>query len=442
MFNFTFLNESTKLTGISNLLEIGDYSILLDCGKFWEDNKIQLPFEPQNINAVIISHAHVEHFSGLIFLINRGYKGKIYVSEGTGKILPYMFEEYIKSFYNFKQKFINSLLNIIKNRLVSIPYKKVVNLTENITIRFKPAFHIFGSSFVEIDLRKGTHIEKKIVYSGDLGSTQTPMLQSPKSPWKADFLILESTFGDVLHPLPHLRKEKLKKIITNALNNQEIIIIPSYTFGRIQEFLFELNSLVSGRFEIVIDSPVVKKLPSLLNDIKSLFENEIIKKLKKKGDYLNFGKQIFIESEEEHFNFIEKLKRANEFKLMIAPSEDASSGRILDYLKNFLEQDSCNILFLNKPSENSIGNSLINNEEILIDGKIFRKKAKIHKFFEYSEHADRLNLINFVKRMRYKPEKIALIHGTETSIQSLLNEMKKEIKEIEIKTSNVKNARL
>lgn len=372
----TLGSEKSK-SNVSTLVTIQDYNILFDCG---------IPLNKNlKLNSIVITHSHISHCEHIFNIINKGFNGKIITSQATSILLPFIFEEYFLTNFNFSKKFIIKLIDKLKKFIFPLKYNQLYNLNDRLNIRLKPAYHILGSSFVELDIREETRISKKIVYTGDLGPTETPILQSFKSPWKADILVMESFFGDKIHPPP---KERVQ-ILKNLLKQYKTIIIPEFSIGRIQEFIFDIRKI--SDIPIYFDSPVADKIYEMYEKLKPFFLEECIKKIKNK-EFLYLENLNFITTEEEHKSFLKKIKKETYQKIVISSSNNFESKRTLDYYIH-----------------------LKDDKEV--------KFIKLREFLSYSCHADKRNLRNFVKKMRYKPEKIYFIHGNKTSYKALENEI-------------------
>ena len=385
----TTLKSQNPYTEICNILQIENYYFLLDAGKEWSKSIIN----PAEIFTILISHAHIEHIKGLLSLLNLGYKNKIFTTSGTKILLPLILEEYLKSNFAFKENFIKKLIDKITDKIFSLDFGKVFSINEKIDIRFKPAYHTFGSSFIEIDLREKTKISTKIVYSGDLGATETPLLLSPKSPWRADILILETANSNLIYPEPSKRKEILKKF----LDENKIIVIPEYSIGRVEEIIYEINR-ISPETKIIFDTPIADKVEKYYTSTIKNFKEEILLKLQKKG--LKFKNLEFISTEKEHKKFLQNLNSIKN-SVIITPPPSLTTGRSSDYLKY---KDMITFIGLTPAYLNSY--------------------PFINYLPFYSSHADKRNLVNFLKRIRFKPQKIVLFHSNENLISSFQEEIK------------------
>ena len=293
-------------------------SILIDCGLFQgieaelepsdsdaADSLLgtQIPFEINHVKALVVTHVHIDHVGRIPHLLAKGFKGPIYCSEPSAILLPLVLEDAIKVGFTRNKKIIQQFLVHIKKQIVPVKYGKWQAINDQLKIKLKPAGHILGSAYVTCkltDSRAGKEYEgvpkafasllgratprptkktvKTIVFSGDLGAPYSPLLKNPKSPWRCDTLVMESTYGDKNHINRKARRQELKAIIEKALQNKGTVLIPAFSMGRTQELLYELEQIIhhettgSGAghprtgqatnwqdLEIIIDSPLAAK---------------------------------------------------------------------------------------------------------------------------------------------------------------------------------------
>ncbi|SUD59711.1 beta-lactamase domain-containing protein [Ectopseudomonas oleovorans] len=239
-----------------------EHALLIDCGLFQgaetspegraNAGNLAIDFSLDGIRALVATHVHIDHVGRIPYLLAAGFKGPILCSEPSAKLLPIVLEDAFKLGFSRDQKQVERYLKLIEQRIVALPYKQWFSLISapqlKARIRLQRAGHILGSAYVEVDLHYPESGEKKrIVFSGDLGAPHAPILPAPKAPYKADILVIESTYGDRLHEDRRSRRARLEKVLEHALSNQGTVLIPAFSIGRTQELLYELEDIIHRR---------------------------------------------------------------------------------------------------------------------------------------------------------------------------------------------------
>ncbi|GAL12396.1 metallo-beta-lactamase family protein RNA-specific [Vibrio astriarenae] len=279
-------------------------------------------------------------------------------------------------------------------------------------VRFQPAGHILGSAYLEIKIQ-----ETIVVFSGDLGPSATPLLPDPVSPRKADFLFLESTYGDKKHESIKQRSERLLSIINRSLENGGVILIPAFSVGRTQELLFDIESLLhsqklSDRLPIILDSKLASKVTKAYRQYRKLWSKEAKNKLHSGRHPLAFDQCVTVNSYREHQRIVNRLKASGEPAIVIAASGMCTGGRIINYLKTLLPDKRTDVIFAGYQAEGTLGHSLQAGQcRVAIDGEFVDVNAQIHSMSGYSAHADVDDLIRFVEGIEVGPNEVHLIHG-------------------------------
>jgi metallo-beta-lactamase family protein len=433
-------------------LENGD-SILIDCGLFQgaetsasgsRFDQLTIDFPVQKIKALIVTHVHIDHVGRIPYLLAAGFNGPIICSEPSAQLLPLVLEDAIKIGFTRDKVLVEKFIKKIKQMLKPLAYSQWLtvlpgdNLSDksSLKIKLKPAGHILGSAYVECLLSQSKQ-KKRIVFSGDLGAPYSPLLPAPKSPYAADVVVLESTYGDRLHEGRKLRQRQLQSVIENALQDRGVILIPAFSIGRTQELLYELESIIEknqGRFlrkglrwddlEVIVDSPLAARFTRVYKKLKPYWDREAKRRLKKGRHPLSFEQMLTIDKNQTHLQTVAYLAKLARPSIVIAASGMCSGGRIMNYLKALLGDSRTNILFVGYQAAGTPGRDIQKygpqGGYVELDGERYDIKAKIHALNGYSAHADQKDLINFVKRMRRKPSEIRLVHGD--------NEAKAELK--------------
>ncbi|MDN3379140.1 MULTISPECIES: MBL fold metallo-hydrolase [unclassified Pseudoalteromonas] len=412
-------------------------SILIDCGLFQgEDAGIDLSiqFDVSNITALIVTHCHIDHVGRIPYLFAAGFTGPIYTSIASASLLPLVIEDALKVGVTRDENIINTCLNLLNKRIVAVEFGHWFTLPSDdqapLKARLQRAGHILGSAYVEIDIadRKNKH---RVVFSGDLGAPYTPLLPAPKPPYKADTLVIESTYGDKSHQGRKQRTKTLKKVIETAVADNGIVLIPAFSIGRTQELLYELEQLIHSSskqspwrtIEVIVDSPMAANFTQQYRQFKSLWDTEAKKRLAKGRHPLNFESLHTIDSHKEHMAVINYLSQRKKPAIILAASGMCQGGRIVNYLERFLPDKTTDVIFVGYQGRGTLGREIqkygprggyvfINNEKVHI-------KAQIHTISGYSAHADQNGLVKFVTGMRKKPKHIKLVHGDDNAKQVL-----------------------
>ena len=427
------------------------YSILIDCGLFqgtetspngsnFEQLKIDFPIE--QVQALIVTHCHIDHVGRIPYLLAAGFKGKIYCSEPTAQLLPLVLEDAIKIGFTKDKALVEKFLTLIQTRIVALPYRQwqtipLLNTSQAVRIKLQPAGHILGSAYVECDFN-----QQRIIFSGDLGASYTPLLPSPKSPCKADILVLESTYGDKNHENRKARRKQLKSVIEKCFTNSGVILIPAFSIGRTQELLYELEDIIY-RFkqspvaklknwddiEIIVDSPLANKFTEVYKKLRPYWDKEANKKINTGRHPLSFEQLTTINTHQDHLNAIDYLKRTARPCIVLAASGMCSGGRIVNYLKALIEDRRTDILFVGYQAIGTTGRQIQKyanrNGYIELDGQRLTINAGVYTLSGYSAHADQAGLLRFIKGMRKKPHDIRLVHGDQSAKLQLQTEIKR-----------------
>ncbi len=422
------------VTGSCHQLHLNDKrSLLVDCGMFQgadaqgrEDFSID--FSLDGVQALIVTHVHIDHVGRIPYLLDAGFKGPIYCSRPTADLLPIMLEDAMKLGITRNKQVIKEFLSDLKRLVRPIGYGHWEKLDGGVEIRLMPAGHVLGSAVVDVEY-KG----ERFVFSGDIGSRDTPLLNEPTSPEKADMLVLESTYGDRLHEGREDRVRRLEDILCHTMSNRGITIIPAFSLGRTQELLYEMNRIFEqiehkrtcsllDNIEVIVDSPMAIKLTAIYNQMQPYWSEESKEILTVDSQPLIFKNLIQIEDNGEHKGMIEHLKRTHKPAIVIAGSGMCSGGRVMNYLKTFLGYESTDVLFVGYQAYGTLGRDIQESASggtVKIDRQEIRVRARVHTLSGYSAHADQSDLIRFVQQMKEKPKEIRLVHGEDQAKATL-----------------------
>ncbi|MCF7372056.1 MBL fold metallo-hydrolase [Vibrio sp. J2-3(2022)] len=409
------------VTGSCHELRLEQGSILIDCGLFQgkdalvgrHDRSLAIDFSLTKVKALVLTHAHIDHIGRLPWLLAAGFKGKIYCTQATAELVPLMLEDGLKLQLGLGKHQRQHILNLIKQRLVPCQYNTWLPLKGLAYIRFQPAGHILGSAYLEFKLSNND----VVVFSGDLGPSDTPLLPDPKPPEKADYLFIESTYGDKHHESVKSRSTRLLSIIEHALEDGGVIVIPAFSVGRTQELLFDIEQLLHqeslhGALPIILDSPLARKVTKTYRRFKKLWGKEAKRRLEQHRHPLGFEQCITIETHAEHMRLVNRLASTSEPAIVVAASGMCEGGRVVSYLNALLPDSRNDVLFAGYQAEGTLGREIQEGaSEVDIEGKKIKVKAQIHTMSGYSAHADQSDLICFVEGINPPPKEVHLIHG-------------------------------
>jgi metallo-beta-lactamase family protein len=424
-----FHGAVTGVTGSCHELRVAnDFAILIDCGLFQgsEGQEHEIEFPVAHIAALIVTHVHIDHVGRIPYLLAAGFSGPIYCSEASAKLLLLVLEDALEVGFTRNRRLIERFIARIERQLVAVTYGKWQSIdggASSLRFKLKPAGHILGSSYVECDVQG-----RRFVFSGDLGAPYAPLLSAPRSPYRADVLVLESTYGDRLHQGRKSRKEKLRQIILRALSNRGAILIPAFSIGRTQELLYELESLIYHHrnemvagdlswddLEIILDSPLAARFTEVYKQLEGFWDAEAGCRITHGRRPLSFAQLTTIDSHDEHLHAVKYVRKKARPCIVLAAGGMCAGGRIVDWLKALLGDERTDVVFVGYQAQGTPGRIIQKygpqHGYVEMDGKRYTIDAEVHTLSGYSAHADQRNLVNFVKRMRRRPEKIYLVHG-------------------------------
>lgn len=433
----TFLGASKTVTGSKYLLEYLDKKILVDCGLFQgvKDDRVknrkELPIPPKRVDAIILTHAHLDHSGYIPLMVKEGFKGSIYSTKATYElckiILPdsgYLQEEdarYMKKKHVSKHENPEPLYTeedaekSLKNFKV-VRFNDKIKIDSNISFEINPAGHILGAGIVSVFLG-----DNKIVFSGDLGRTNDEILYDPAKVESANYILCESTYGDRVHKDTD-RKSDLAEIINKTVNRGGNLVIPAFAVGRTQLLLYYIYQLKKEKkipsIPIFVDSPMSIKVTNLLDD----FANE--HKLTEK-------ECLEIYDDTKFTTTVEQSKRIFEYNVpsvIISASGMMTGGRILHHIAHYGPDNKNTILLVGYQAVGTRGRALQEGRnELRIHGQVVKVNAEVTKLENMSAHADSNEIMDWLKGFKEKPNKLFVIHGEEKSSNALAERVISEL---------------
>lgn len=436
-------------------------SVLVDCGLCLDGDSLSgsapdqfNDFRIDTIKALILTHVHVDHVGRIPDLLAAGYRGPIICSEPSARMLTITLEDACKHQFGHDTKRIERCLAQVAVQTTGLPFDTWHTLVDTaelvVRIRLQRAGHILGSAYVECDVQyPADQREKRIVFSGDLGSSHNPLLRNPESPERADLLVLESTYGDRFHEDRENRQARLEQVIDKALADHGTILIPAFSIGRTQELLFEIEDILQRKalvedhdcegqdldaaglpinwpqLPIVLDSPLASRFTAVYQEFDDYWNSDAQERLSQGRKPLGFKQLITVDSHEKHLQVVNYLSSTGRPAIVIAGSGMCSGGRIVNYLKAMLGDVRHNVVFVGYQAKGTAGAAIQKHGPsggyVELDRDRFPIKAGVTTVGGYSAHADQQELVSFVTGMDKWPEEIRLVHG-ESDAKKMLGE--------------------
>lgn len=420
-----FCGAAKCITGSCHLLEVSDTKILLDCGLFQgkdlkEFNNDEFMFNPKEISAVILSHAHLDHSGRIPKLYEQGFKGNVICTKPTVELCKVL----LSDIENSCDKDEKSKSEIYFEKFIGYDYEEKIIINEDVSLIFRDAGHVLGSAICEIIINDENNI--KLVYSGDVGNDNLLIVDDPQKIYSSDYLILEGTYGDKIHNVKRDEFDFLMEIIKKTISKNGNVIIPAFSLGRTQEIIYTLNKFIETEkdynIDIYVDSPMATKITKIFENNKKYFDKEAKK-------FLNEGDNPF---QFKNLHFIEELEESKKLKnkkgiVIISSSGDCEGGRIVHHIKNNIEDENSSLVFVCAQGYDTIGGHILGGKRnICILKEELEINCNIYNLQGLSGHADKNSLEKWVCNFKTKPKKIFLVHGKETALCELKDNLEKK----------------
>lgn len=435
----TFCGGAGAVTGACYLLETAHTKIIIDCGMFQGSrfseilNSDPFPFDPKEIKAALITHAHIDHTGRLPKLCKDGFGGNIHGTMPTldfAKALLIDSEHVIameakhegqEPFYTAKD------VDLVFTLTKPVEYGMMVHISEDMACKFYDAGHILGSSMIEVFVTVGDK-KTKIVFTGDLGNSPGPLLRDTHKETEADYVVIESAYGDRLHEGEGERKDTLEDVIEETVAAGGVLMIPAFATERTQELLYEFNELVEHdripKVPVFIDSPLAIKITEVYKRYSSFYDEEALRLLKSGDEIFSFPGLKFTPT-------IDESKRINSVpppKIILAGSGMSHGGRIVYHEKLYLPDPKSTLLIIGYQIKGSLGRRLLDGEKtVRIHGDDVTVRARIKQISGYSAHADQQGLYRWVEPMRLSIKKLFVVQGEESASETFAQLVKDQL---------------
>jgi metallo-beta-lactamase family protein len=452
--NIKFLGAAMSVTGSCYLITTDKYKFLLDCGQYQGSKVLEklnfekFGFDPTEIDFMILSHAHIDHCGRIPLLTKRGFKGKIYCTDATGDLVEIMLKDsgYIhekeaewenKKALRAGKPLVEPLFTVDDataslKYLSPVLYDQLIDINPDIKLKFRDAGHILGSSIVELWVHEGDK-GSKVVFSGDLGMKNKPLLRDPAIIEEADYLILEATYGNRLHESSKDSLERFIQIILKTIKREGTVVIPSFAVGRTQELIYQLNMYYDKDEEfkrvmkdimVYVDSPMATSATEVFRKNAQVFDDETRDYILKGDNPLDFKNLRFTRSSEES----KQLNLIDEPKIIISASGMCDAGRIKHHLKHNLWNEKSSIIIVGYQAPGTLGRSIVEGDKnVSIFGDRIHINAEIYSLEGFSGHADKDGLLEWLSGFKKMPRKVFLVHGEEEAKKAFANTVKQSL---------------
>jgi len=444
--NVQFLGAVRETTGSMYIVAVNGKRVLLECGLYQgrrkeADNKNRhLPFEPMSIDAMVLSHAHMDHSGNIPTLVSRGYEGNIYATPATDDLCSVMLRdsahihekdvEYVnKKHAKRGEPPVEPIYTLEEaersmNSFVTVAYDRWFYVTSGVRAVFRDAGHILGSATVTLELRNGD-TARKLLFTGDLGRKNLPILRDPVQVTGVDYVISESTYGGKVHPDIAEMEGQLANVVLRTASRGGKLIIPAFSVGRTQNIVYSLHNLFNaGRIPgipIYVDSPLSTNVTEIFKLHPECYDEAALKMAEDAPNIFGFGRLQYITD-------VEESKRLNDIRfpcIIISASGMCETGRILHHLKNSITDPRNTVLIVGYQSEHTLGRRLVEKEKtVKIFDEPYPVRAEVKVLNGYSAHADSIELVEYLRNIGDSVKRIFLVHGEPTQTDALEDKLK------------------
>jgi Predicted exonuclease of the beta-lactamase fold involved in RNA processing len=445
----TFIGATRIVTGSCFHLQTKKAHLLIDCGLFQgtreneQKNAEPFPFKPSEVDYLLLTHAHLDHTGLVPKLVKEGFQGKILATKATVELSNVMLldsahiHEREAEWQNKKRRragksplqplYTTEDATYSLQFFQGVNYNEIVDLKNGVKVRFQDAGHILGSASLELWVKEDAK-EKKLVFSGDIGQKDLPIVKDPTPIEEADYVFTESTYGNRRHKDIDETVEEFRKAVSEALERGGNVIIPAFAVGRTQNILYILKQLSKERklknLHVFVDSPMAIQATNITLNHPECFDEETLE-LVKEGKLSGSGLSLtFTEKAEDSM----KINKTKSGAIIISASGMCNAGRIRHHLKHNLWRSECSVIFVGYQAQGTLGRRIIDGAEVVkLFGEEIAVKAKIYTIGGFSAHADQEGLIDWLSNFKKKPERIFVMHGEEDTAVGFAETIKKRL---------------
>ena len=440
MAHIQFLGATQTVTGSRHLIEAGGYRVLVDCGLFQGFKELRLrnwepfPVEPASINAVILTHAHIDHTGYLPRLVRDGFKGPVYATSASVELSRILLpdsarlQEEEAAYANRKgysrhnealPLYTESNANQALKLLVPMKYGERMQLGRNISFEFVGAGHIIGSGFVAMNVETEENELRRVLLTGDIGRYDEPILNDPEPVAEADYIVLESTYGDRTHPEIDV-KDRLAEIINDTIGRGGQLLVPAFAVGRTQQLVYLIRELEDAKripvVPVYVDSPMAVKATRLYLKHRDDHDIDMQSLIKESRDPLATHRFGLARTREES----KRISASTEPAIVISASGMATGGRILHHLRQRIDDPRNTVMFVGFQAGGTRGRRLVDGErEIKLFGEVLPVRAKIESLQNLSAHGDWKEILRWLEGFERPPRKVFLVHGEPAAAAAL-----------------------
>ncbi|OGL73105.1 hypothetical protein A3E39_04395 [Candidatus Uhrbacteria bacterium RIFCSPHIGHO2_12_FULL_60_25] len=433
--NITFHGAAREVTGSCYLVQTGNVRILVDCGMFqgsaYTDAKNfrDFGFDPADVDAVAVTHAHLDHTGRLPKLCKERFNGTIYATPPTRDITKIILEDAEQIMEDeFKREYRPKLyerkdVDAVMSRMTPVDYSQWVEIGD-LKIRFRDAGHIFGSSFIEVEERGGP----RVGFSGDLGNVEVPILRPTAQIGACDAIMIESTYGNRIHEDPNTRSTKLREAIVSTVKQGGVLMIPAFAVERTQDLLYEMNTMVERgtlpKVDVYLDSPMAIKVTEVMRSYPEYYDREALERVMVGDDLLDFPGLHRTESRDQS----KAINEAQRPKIIIAGAGMMNGGRIQHHLVRYLGDPKSTVLIIGYQAAGTLGRRLYSGEKhVDVLSERVTVKATVTSIGAFSAHADQKKLLTWLHEAKSPPTRVYCTHGEEAAAAALATRITEDL---------------